>query len=369
MLTYLLEKEFKQFFRNSILPKMIIMLPLMATLIFPLIASFEIKNIRLAYIDYDKSSYSSQLIRKIYSSGYFTFSQEYTNSTDAMRSMDDEVTDVILLIPADFEKKIMTQQSAYVNIIANSVNGTKGGFGSMYISSNIVSFSKEIAEQNGSLPKNSPSQIEIEPNYQFNPYLEYRFFMIPALMMMIIAIFSGFLPALNIVGEKESGTIEQINVTPIKRSHFILSKLIPYWVVGFIALTISILIARFVYGLIPAGNVLLIYLSVLLFVIAFSGFGLVVSNYASTMQQAMFMMFFFVLTFIFMSGLYTPIDNMPLWAQQISNFSPLRYIISIVRLVYLKGSNFTDIAPSLGAIIVFALFFNGWAVFSYRKTN
>ena len=193
--------------------------------------------------------------------------------------------------------------------------------------------------------------------------------MVPALMVMILAMICGFLPALNIVGEKESGTIEQINVTPIKKSVFILSKLIPYWVIGYFVLTIGMLIALFVWGLMPQGSVLTIYFFAGLFIIAFSGFGLVISNYALTIQQAMFMMFFFVLTFIFLSGLYTPVENMPLWAQRISDVSPLKYIIEVLRMVYLKGSSIQDLSKQFFALISFAIFFYGWAILSYRKTG
>jgi ABC-2 type transport system permease protein len=193
--------------------------------------------------------------------------------------------------------------------------------------------------------------------------------MIPALMIMILAIICGFLPALNIVGEKENGTIEQMNVTPVSKFKFIISKLIPHWVVGFVSLTICFVVARLFYNLIPAGSILTIYILASVFVLAFSGFGLVVSNYAKTLQQAMFMMFFFVLTFIFMSGLYTPVENMPQWAQIISHFSPLKYMIQVLRLVYLKGSGFTELLTQFFALSAFAIFFNGWAVISYRKSS
>jgi len=193
--------------------------------------------------------------------------------------------------------------------------------------------------------------------------------MVPALMVMILAMICGFLPALNIVGEKESGTIEQINVTPIKKYTFILSKLIPYWLIGYFVLTIGMLIAMFFWKLIPQGSVLTIYFFATLFIIAFSGFGLVISNYAVNMQQAMFMMFFFVLTFIFLSGLYTPVANMPIWAQRISDFSPMKYIIQVLRRVYLKGSGISDLTRPLLALVSFAVFFYSWAIISYKKTG
>ena len=193
-------------------------------------------------------------------------------------------------------------------------------------------------------------------------------FMVPALMVMVLTILCGFLPALNIVGEKEKGTIEQMNVTPVRKFTLILSKLIPYWLVGFIVLTICFGVAGLVYRLVPAGHLSTIYIFSAIFVLAISGFGLVISNYARTVQQAMFMMFFFIITMIFMSGLYTQIASMPPWARMISNFSPLRYLMEVLRLVYLKGSGIAELRSHFFALCGFAIFFNGWAILSYRKT-
>ena len=167
---------------------------------------------------------------------------------------------------------------------------------------------------------------------------------------------------------KESGTIEQINVTPVKRITFILSKLIPYWVIGFVVLTICFGVALLVYGLVPSGNILTIYLFASVFVLAFSGLGLTISNFATTVQQAMFLMFFFIMTFIFMSGLYTPVASMPDWAQAISIFSPLKYFIQVMRSVYLKGSGFGELIVQFYALCGFTVFFNVLAVVTYRKS-
>lgn len=193
--------------------------------------------------------------------------------------------------------------------------------------------------------------------------------MVPAILVMVLAMVCGFLPALNIVNEKEKGTMEQMNVTPVKRLTFIFAKLVPFWVAGYFVFSLAIFIAYFMWHLYPIGSIGLLYVFATIFILSFSGFGLVISNYASTVQQAMFMMFFFVITFIFMSGLYTPIENMPGWAQMISHFSPLKYIIQVLRMVYLKGSGFMDLLPSFIALSSFALFFNGWAVLSYRKSS
>ena len=370
MLKYLIEKEFKQITRNSFLPRMIVMLPIVALIIYPFAANFEVKNIALSVLDHDKSSYSQELIQKIQASGYFKITDVSSSYEEALISIELDESDIILDIPSNFQSNFIREKQASVMISANAVNGNKGGLGSAYLSGVINDFNADIrTELAGGRSKDVKQGLEIVPLYRYNPTLKYEVYMVPALMVMILAMICGFLPALNIVGEKESGTIEQINVSPIKKYIFILSKLIPYWLIGYFVLTIGMLIAMFFWKLIPQGSVLTIYFFATLFIVAFSGFGLVISNYAVNMQQAMFMMFFFVLTFIFLSGLYTPVENMPIWAQRISDFSPLKYIIQVLRMVYLKGSGISDLTRPLLALVSFAVFFYSWAIISYRKTG
>jgi ABC-2 type transport system permease protein len=193
--------------------------------------------------------------------------------------------------------------------------------------------------------------------------------MIPALMVILMTIICGFLPALNIVSEKEIGTIEQINVTPVGKFAFILAKLIPYWIIGLLVFSICLGLAALIYGLVPAGNLATIYFFALIYILVFSGFGLIISNHSSNMQQAMFMMFFFLIIIILISGLFTPIASMPQWAQSFTLFNPLRYFVEVMRMVYLKGSNLLQLGNQLAALVLFALITNIWAILSYRKSS
>lgn len=370
VLRFLIEKEFKQIKRDTFIPRIIMVMPIMAMLIFPYAANFDVKNVDLSIVDHDKSSYSKSLIQKVKSSGYFRISDVSQSYSEAMKSIEKDESDIILEIPLNFERNLVKEGHADLMISANAVNGNVGGLGSSYLVNIIMDYNSAIrAELTSSGSKVAIPQMELVPMYRYNPTLKYEVFMVPALMIMILAMVSGFLPALNIVAEKQNGTIEQMNVTPVKKSIFILSKLIPYWIIGYVVISLAMLMVLVYWGLKPTGSLLTIYLFVGLFVVAFSGFGLVISNYAATVQQAMLMMFFFVLTFVFMSGLYTPVENMPPWAQMISNFSPLKYIIQVLRLVYLKGSSFMDLTKQFYALLSFALLFYTWAIFSYRKTE
>ena len=371
MIKYLLKKEFKQLLRNSFLPKMIFIFPFMVLMVFPWAASYEIKNLNLSVIDNDHSTYSQQLIQKIISSNYFKLTNVSTNYPKALKSIEKNESDMILEIPSDFEKDIVNRQGGKVMISSNAVNGMKGGIGMTYLTRIIFDFNvgiiQELMPSGGGI---SPvSTIQIDTQYQFNPNLNYRVYMVPALMVMILTLLCGFLPAISIVFEKEHGTMEQINVSPVPKTTFILAKLIPFWIIGIIVISIGFLIAWAVYGLIPAGHFSTIYLFAAIYILTVSGLGIVISNYASTLQQAMFIVFFFMMLFIMLSGLYTPIDSMPEWAKWIAAFNPLKHFMMVMRSVYLKGSNPLQMMNDLLALIGFAVFFNVWAVVSYKKKN
>jgi len=370
MLKYLLEKEIKQLRRNSFIPKMIFIMPIVTMFIMPWAANQEIKGIKLSIVDQDHSSISQKLVQKIPSSGYFKLTDYSSNNEQALKSIESGKADVILELPNKFEHDLYTKGSVPVMISANAVNGMKAGLGSQYLTSILNDYSTDLRNKNGITTNLSGiPRFKIMPEYKFNPHLDYKVYMIPALIVMLLTIITGSLPALNIVSEKEKGTIEQINVTPVSKSIFILAKLIPYWIIGLGVFTICLCIAALGYGLYPVGNLLVIYLFTLIYILVVSGMGLVISNYSETMQQAMFVMWFFIMILILMSGLFTPITSMPQWAQDITLLNPLRYFIQVMRQVYLKGSGFTDLLPNFFALCSFALILNIWTVLSYKKSN
>lgn len=332
----------------------------------------EIKNVNLCVVDNDHSSYSSRLGRKAVASGDFHMVEMCSSYDEAMENIEEGSADLILEIPPFFEKELMRGEGSRVLISANTVNGTKGALGSSYLSAIVTDFAGEIRDETGVTEGSDVGitpAVEVVIQNRFNPHLDYKVFMIPALMVMVMTMLCGFLPALNIVSEKEKGTIEQINVTPVSKFTFILAKLVPYWIIGFVVLTICFALVALVYGLFPEGNLFTIYLFAVLYVLTVSGCGLLVSNYSDTMQQAMFVMFFFIMVLLLLSGLFTPVNAMPEWAQWITVFNPLKYFMQVMRLVYLKGSSIADLYMQLGALLTFALVINCWAVLSYRKNS
>lgn len=366
ILGYLIEKEFKQFWRDAFLPKLALAFPLLVMLIFPLVATMDITGIRVDVVDCDRSIASERLIHKIDASTYFTLNAVHDSFAQAMSDIENGSADAILQIPDSFDRALSTGLPVTVHISPNAVNGTKGGLAGKYLTALLGDFNAEIAVAGTDV---APAGVALYTKEYFNPEGIYRNFMIPALMVILLIMMCGFLPALNIVREKESGTIEQMNVSPVKKSSFILAKLIPYWIMGLVVLSLCFLVAWIIYGLLPRGNILTIYAIALLFILTMSGFGLMISNSSSTMQQAMFVMFFFIMIFLLMTGLFTPVSSMPRWAQWIAALNPSRYFIDVMRGVYLKGAGMAQLWPNFAATAGFLLLFNVWAVISYKKQS
>ena len=358
VLPYLLEKEFKQFMRNTILPRIALVVPLMVMLVAPLVTTMDVRDVRVAVVDHDRTVASRRMADKVAASPYFTLVARPTAYAGALRLVEDGRADIVLTIPAGYGRDLGSGRAApRVQITANAVNAAKAQIGASYLS-------QLTAAQ--AVPTDGR---RLAVQYRYNPTLDYRAYMIPALMTLLLLILCGVLPALNIVSEKEIGTIEQINVTPVGRLAFTMGKLIPFWAIGLVAVGVGIAVGGLVYGVWPAGSLWLILLASLLFTSVVSGFGLVVSNYSTTLRQALFVIYFFVMIFILMGGLFTPVASMPRWAQAVTYALPTRYYGEAMRALYLKGSTIADLLPQFGALALMAAGLGAWAVGSYRKTE
>ncbi|HTJ48474.1 MAG TPA: ABC transporter permease [Cyclobacteriaceae bacterium] len=367
---FLLQKEFRQIFRNKSLLPMILMVPLIQLLILPLAADYEVKNINIAIVDHDHSAYSRSLISKITASGYFKLSGYNATFNDAYKLIEKDEADLVLEIPTGFERNLIRENEQKLFIAVNAINGSKAGLGGSYLGNIIRDYNTEIRlEWIGEERFNPMPVIDIASSNWYNPHLNYKFYMVPGILAVLVTMIGGYMSALNIVKEKEIGTIEQINVTPIKKHHFILGKLIPFWVLGMAVFSLGLgVIAFLVYGIAPQGSLFLLYGFLGIYLLAVLGFGLLVSTYSDTQQQAMSIAFFFVMIFLLMSGLFTPIDSMPDWAKTISKLNPVTYFIEVMRMIVLKGSTFTDVKYHLLKVVAFAVVLNGWAIVNYKKT-
>jgi ABC-2 type transport system permease protein len=372
VLLFILQKEFRQIFRDKIILAMMTFVPIMQLIVLPMAADFEVKQVNVAYLDHDHSSYSGRLIEKIASSGYFQIVGYPFSYRKALNMIESGEADLILEIPAGFERNLIREGQQKVNISIDAINGTKSSIGGSYLIAVIADFNKNL-EVNIKSPNNGMNtplkRIELSSTNWYNPRAEYKYYMVPGILGLLLTIIGGYITSLNIVKEKEIGTIEQINVTPIKKWQFILGKLIPFWIVGMFVFTVGLTVMYVIYGIFPKGNLLVLYLFAAVYLIALLGMGLLISTFANTQLQAMFVAYFFMMIFMMMSGFFTSIDSMPDWARYMSKFTPATHFIKVLRLIILKGSGLAQIGSELLYLAGFAIVLNALAIFNYRKTS
>lgn len=359
-LKYLIQKEFLQIRRNAFLPRLIVLFPVVIMCVTPWIMNMEVRNVKVEVVDNDRSALSRQIVNSIAASKYFIFNGQRDTYNEALEDIELSKTDIILVIPQKFGRDMDLGIRRQVLISANAVNGTKGAIGSIYLSQIVT----EKAD-----PDVEALQKKVTSLFLYNKKYDFKLFMIPALFAIVMMLMTGYLPALNIVGEKEAGTIEQINVTPVSKLMFILAKLIPYWLISIFVITVCLILAWLIYGITSAGPIWLIYVLAILLALFFSSFGLIISNYSDTMQQAIFVMWFFVVMMLLLSGLFTPTRSMPAWAYMTTYINPVSYFVEAVRNVFIRGGNIMNVWNQILALSGIGLFMGTWAVLSYKKNS
>ena len=370
-LLYIIQKEFIQIFRNKAILPLMTVVPIVQLIVLSYAADNEVKNVQLAIVNQDQSGYASRLIEKIRISDRFILVDAPPASRLADNMMQDGAVDIVLTIPPLFEQDFFRQQKGAVQLLVNAINGQQATVGASYLSAIIRSYNQElrveVAPQFAIQKRRSSPQLLTETSYWFNEELNFKHFMVPGILGELVTILTMLLTAMNIVREREIGTIEQINVTPIKKWQFILGKMIPFLIIGLLLLTVGLTAGKLLFDVPMRGNLVVVFAYCLINLSAVLGLGLFISNLSDTQQQAMFTTFFFVIIFILMSGLFTPIESMPKWAQYLTIPNPIAHFVHVMRSVLLKGSGFTDIAYNFQVTAILAFVFNALAVWSYRK--
>lgn len=366
---YIIQKEFKQIFRNKAMLPIIFVLPLIQLIILANAATFEVKNIKFSYIDNDKTSFSRELVDKFEASTYFDVVSSFQSAKLAKSAMLDGKVDVILEIPSYFERNLSKDKRADLSVTINAIDGAAAGVENVYINQIIQQFSQKakVALLQAGAVTNKPQNIVTIPSFWYNETLNYKTFMVPGILVLLVTMITLFLSGMNIVREKEIGTLEQINVTPIKKYQFIIGKLFPFLILGLVLLTVGLIIAKLLFHIPIVGSIALMYGYTIIYILVILGMGLFISNFTDTQQQAMFIAWFFMVIFILMSGLFTPVESMPKWAQLLTEFNPVKYFVQVMRMVMLKGAGLQDIYPQVIKTLIYALVMNGLAVWSYKK--
>jgi len=366
---YLIRKEFLQIFRDKFIGKAIFIVPIVQMLLLVPAVTFEIKNVDLCLIDRDMTAESRKLVNQLAGSSFFkvratTFSEEEANSL-----LHRGKCNLVLQIPSGFGKETGKGNPGRIFVSVNAINAVNAQLSWAYLNGVIRDYNMNIIAENvGSGNPGFVPQIQVTNRYWYNELLNYKYYMLPGVLGILVLAIGFILAGLNLVKEKETGTIEQINVTPVKKYHFIIAKMVPFLVIGLIDLAIGLIIGKLTFNIPFEGSIAILFLSSTIFLIAVLGLALFLSTFSNTQQQFMFTAFFFIIIFILMSGVFTPLESMPVWAQKFDLINPAAYVMRINRMVMLKGSTFQDISKDIYSLIVISIAFTALAVNRYRKT-
>jgi ABC-2 type transport system permease protein len=366
---YLIRKEFIQIFRDKFMGRAIFGVPIVQMLLLVPAVTFEIKNVELCIIDRDMTSTSRELVYQLEGSTFFnvkyaTFSEQKANDL-----LYKGKCDLVLQIPSGFGEETGKGNPGRILISINAINAVNAQLSWAYLNGVIRDYNMDIiAENSGSGSFASIPQIQVSNRYWYNELLNYKYYMLPGILGILVLVIGFIFAGLNLVKEKESGTIEQINVTPIKKYHFIIAKMVPFLMIGLIDLAVGLIIGKLTFDIPFEGSIGILFLGSAIFLVAVLGLALFVSTFSHTQTQFMFTAFFFIIIFVLMSGVFTPLDSMPVWAQKFDLINPAAYVMRINRMVMLKGSTFQDISKDIISLFLIAIAFTTLAVNRYRKT-
>lgn len=366
---YVIQKEFIQVRRNKIMLRMIVMIPILQMLVLVFAATYDLKNVNIFLVDKDMSSTSRELASKLEASPFFTINNTSFNPEEGEKELLHNADNMVLVIPQGFERNLIRDDKASLQLLVNAIDGQAAQLGYSYAASVIRDFNKNIIAEWKGLPEfDPPFQINTVSRFWYNSELDYKWYMAPGVLSLLVTLIGLFLSGMSLVKEKEQGTIEQLNVTPIRKIHFLAGKLIPFIVIALFDLSFGLLIARIVFNLPIVGSLWLVFGFGILYLIGILGLGLFISTVANTQQQVMFVTFFFMMIFILMSGIFTPVESMPKWAQFIDEANPVYHFMRMMRMVILKGSGFSDLIHEFVALSILGFTFLSLAVLRYRKT-
>ena len=353
----------------------VLVLPILQLLVLSNAATFQVNDTPTYIVDFDRSSLSRGLITRFRASGQFEVEEQSESPDRANEALLRGDVTMVLTIPHDFEASIVRTGSAPVQLAVNAEKGSAAGIVQAYASSITASYASELeASARGTSvagseppPRRGAPRIDVRVRSWYNPALNYRFYMVPGILVALVTLIGTLLSAQNIAREKELGTLEQLNVTPMTRGQFIAAKLLPFWALGMINLAIGLLVAALVFGVPMRGSLLLLFGSAAVYLVAALAIGLWISSVVDTQQQAMFVTFFVMNVYLLMSGLFTPIDSMAPWVRVVSELNPVRHFVTISRAILMKGAGPADIARPLLTLTAFGAVTLTLAIRQYSK--
>lgn len=368
---HIIKKEFQQFKRDPKMFGIILLAPVIQLIFLGYAVNMDIEHVTAVVFDQDHSQTSREYINKFSSSNYFEIVDYVDNYDDIQSHLENGSATLGIVIPNEFEKNICRNRTTPLQVIFDGSDGNKASISAGYVMSITNKFARNILMdyRNKTGQKISPvGSIDAEVRAWYNPELKTRVFMVPAIVGLLLSVITLILTSLAIVKEKEIGTLEQIIVSPIKPIQLILGKLIPFAILGFIVVGIILTAMTFIFGIYTRGSFTFLFFSAFLYTLSTLGFGILVSTLSRTQQQAMMLAIFVVLMpMIFLSGFAFPIENMPQFIQWLTYVVPLRYFMTIIRGVILKGVGFSELWLELLALFSMGMAVLTFSVLLFRK--
>jgi len=370
---FLVRKEFLQIFRDRTTVFQIFMIPVVQLLVLANAATFDVKQVAMLVVDQDRSTVSTGLVQRLMAGRQFEVVRYEGSDAGVDQALLDREVTAVLHIPRRFEEDLVRRRRAPVQLVLNAEEGATAGIVQSYANGILAAYARELDRtlptgRSGAIAAARVSPLDLRTQRWFNPTRNYKYWMVPALMVSLTTIIGLLLTAQNITRENELGTLEQLNVTPMTKVQFIAAKLIPFWLLSLLIFSIGLAIGKLVFGIPMRGNLLLVYLAAAVYLIVVLGLGLWISTITRTQQQAMFVAFFVILIFLLMSGLFTPVDSMPAWAQRVAEVNPVKHFVSIMRAVLMRGAGLETVGrPILGLAAAGAAVL-ALAVMRYRKS-
>ena len=357
----------------------VLVVPIIQLLVLSNAATFAIRDTPTYVVDLDRTSVSRGLVERLTASGHFRVLGASASPDLANEALLAGRVTMVMTIPHDFERTIVRTGGAAVELSLNAEKGSAAGIVNAYASRILASYSAELAprlrpslaaagwREGGSAAIASGPRIDVAARSWYNATLNYQHYMVPAILVALVTLIGTLLTAQNIAREKELGTLEQLNVTPITRGQFIAAKLLPFWVLALVELGLGLLIGAWVFGVPMRGSLVLLFGVAVVYLAVALGIGLWISTLVETQQQAMFVTFFIMNVYLLMSGLFTPIDSMAPWVQVVSQLNPVRHFVTISRAVLVKGAGLREIAQPFALLAVYAVVVLTFAVRQYQK--
>ena len=364
----LTRKEFLQLRRDTITVRMMVMVPILQTFIFGYAINYDVKHLKTVVFDECRSYDSRELVAKMTASEYFEVVGNVGSFDEVRRQLDAGHASVALVIDRDYGEARRRGVPAKALLVVNA-SDTTTATQAMSIAggiSNQLSL-RTLAGKAGWKQGAPPVDLRVRPWY--NPDLRTATFIIPGLIAIILTFTLIQYTAMAIVRERERGTLEQLQVTPVTRVEIILGKIFPFVLIGVFQLTLIVVLMRFLFRVPIAGSVFQLYLAGLIFIAAVLGLGMLLSTLAKTQMQAMQLSFLFLLPFVFLSGYVFPIDGMPKFFQVVTLVIPARYFIAVIRGIVLRGASLLELWEPVAALTGFTVLIIGLAVVRFKKTN